>query len=51
MMPHPERAMEFTSLYDWPRRKEAMRRKGVPVPQESLNMQIFRNITAYFRDG
>jgi len=49
LMPHPERAMEFTSLYDWPLLKEQMRREGVALPKESLNMQFFRNITGYFR--
>ena len=49
LMPHPERAMEFTSLYDWPLRKEQMRREGMALPGESLNMQFFRNITGYFR--
>ena len=49
LMPHPERAMEFTSLYDWPIRKEQMRREGIALPRESLNMQFFRNITGYFR--
>jgi phosphoribosylformylglycinamidine (FGAM) synthase-like amidotransferase family enzyme len=48
LMPHPERAMEFTSLYDWPYQKEKMRREGVDVPQESLNMQFFKNIARYF---
>ena len=48
LMPHPERAMEFTSLYDWPYQKEKMRREGVEVPQESLNMQFFKNIVRYF---
>ena len=49
LMPHPERAMEFVNLYDWPLRKEQMKRKGVPVPTESLNMQLFRNMVEYFR--
>jgi phosphoribosylformylglycinamidine synthase len=49
MMPHPERAMEFVNLYDWPLVKEQMRRKAMPVPAESMNMQIFRNIADYFR--
>jgi len=48
LMPHPERAMEFTSLYDWPYRKERMRREGRALPQESQNMQFFRNIAGYF---
>ena len=48
MMPHPERAMEFTNLYDWPLLKEQMRRAGERIPLESLNMVIFRNIVRYF---
>jgi phosphoribosylformylglycinamidine synthase len=49
LMPHPERAMEFTNLYDWPLKKEQMKRAGMPIPSESLNMQLFRNIVDYFR--
>jgi len=49
LMPHPERAMEFINLYDWPLRKEEMRRIGVTVPTESMNMQLFRNAVGYFR--
>ena len=49
LMPHPERAMEFVNLYDWPLRKERMKREGVAVPAESLNMQFFRNVVEYFR--
>lgn len=49
LMPHPERAMEFTSLYDWPLCREQMKRSGDPVPRDSMNMQLFRNIVDYFR--
>jgi len=49
LMPHPERAMEFVNLYDWPLRKERMKREGMSVPAESLNMQFFRNVVEYFR--
>jgi phosphoribosylformylglycinamidine synthase len=49
LMPHPERAMDFTSLYDWPLRKEQMKRAGISIPPESMNMQLFRNIVDYFR--
>jgi phosphoribosylformylglycinamidine synthase len=49
LMPHPERAMEFVNLYDWPLRKEQMKRSGAVIPAESLNMQLFRNIADYFR--
>jgi phosphoribosylformylglycinamidine (FGAM) synthase-like amidotransferase family enzyme len=48
LMPHPERAMEFVNLYDWPLQKEQLRRKGLPVPAESMNMQLFRNAVGYF---
>jgi phosphoribosylformylglycinamidine synthase len=48
LMPHPERAMEFTSLYDWPLQREQMKRAGSAIPAESMNMQLFRNIVEYF---
>ncbi len=49
LMPHPERAMEFVNLYNWPLMKERMKREGVKVPPESPNMQFFRNVVEYFR--
>jgi len=49
LMPHPERAMEFTNLYDWPLLKERMKRESIPLPAESGNMQLFRNVVAYFQ--
>jgi len=49
MMPHPERAMEFTNLYNWPNLKEKLLREGKELPKESLNMQIFRNVAEYFK--
>ena len=49
LMPHPERAMEFSSLYDWPVRREQMKRAGIAIPLESMNMQLFRNIVDNFR--
>lgn len=48
LMPHPERAMEFTNLYDWPNQKENLRRMGMDLPKESLNMQFFKNIVRNF---
>jgi phosphoribosylformylglycinamidine synthase len=48
MMPHPERAMEFTNLYNWPLVKEQMRRSGERADPESLNMRIFYNVVDYF---
>lgn len=49
MMPHPERAMEFTNMYDWPNLKEKFLRDGIQLPTESMNMQLFRNIADYFK--
>jgi phosphoribosylformylglycinamidine synthase I len=49
LMPHPERAMEFVNLYDWPLQKAVMKRERLPVPQSSVNMQFFQNIVDYFR--
>ena len=48
LMPHPERAMEFVNLYDWPTRKERLKREGKPLPTESMNMRFFHNIVAHF---
>jgi phosphoribosylformylglycinamidine synthase len=48
LMPHPERAMNFTNLYDWPYQKEKIKREGGKIPRESLNMQFFKNIVNYF---
>jgi len=48
MMPHPERAMEFTNLYNWPLVKEQLRRSGERSDPESLNMRIFHNVVDYF---
>ena len=49
LMPHPERAMEFVNLYDWPLRKEQMKREGRALPSASMNMHLFRNVVDYFR--
>jgi phosphoribosylformylglycinamidine synthase len=49
MMPHPERAIDFTHLPDWPLRKEECRRKGVPMPSEGPGLQLFKNAVEYFR--
>ena len=51
MMPHPERAMDFVNMYDWPLQKERLRRQQLPVPAESLNMKLFFNIVDFFRQG
>jgi len=48
-MPHPERAMEFTNLYNWPVLREKLKREKKETPTESFNLQLFRNAVAYFK--
>ena len=49
MMPHPERAMFFTQLPNWPLVKEQLARKGAAPPKEGSGLQIFRNGVNYFK--
>jgi phosphoribosylformylglycinamidine synthase I len=49
LMPHPERAMDFVNLYDWPLLRERMKRDRMALPAQSLNMQLFNNIVENFR--
>ena len=49
MMPHPERAMFFTQLPDWPRLKEEYIRKGKSLPQYADGLRIFQNAVRYFK--
>ncbi|MBI2529646.1 MAG: phosphoribosylformylglycinamidine synthase subunit PurQ [Candidatus Diapherotrites archaeon] len=49
LMPHPERAMEFTQLPNWPLLKEKARREGKGTPKEGEGIKIFRNAVGYFR--
>lgn len=48
LMPHPERAIEFVNLYDWPLQKERLKRRGLPLPTGSANLEFFQNIVKYF---
>ncbi|MBU1166706.1 phosphoribosylformylglycinamidine synthase I [Candidatus Micrarchaeota archaeon] len=48
MMPHPERAVHFTNLPNWPLLKEKYKREGKQIPKEGPGMKIFRNAVAYF---
>ncbi len=48
MMPHPERAIEFTQLPHWTLLKEQYRREGREIPNESFGIQIFKNGVGYF---
>ncbi len=44
LMPHAERALDFTNLYNWPLEKEKLKRAGKEIPKDSMNLQFFRNI-------
>ena len=48
LMPHPERAMFFTQLPNWPLLKEEYRRKGKKFPTFGPGLQIFKNAVQYF---
>ncbi len=48
MMPHPERAITFTHLPNWPLLKEQYKREGKEIPKEGPGLQILRNAVKYF---
>ncbi len=48
MMPHPERAINFMHLPNWPLLKEKYKREGKELPEEGPGMKIFRNAVKYF---
>ena len=48
MMPHPERALEFTHLPHWTFLKEKYRREKREIPQEGPGLRLFRNAVNYF---
>ena len=49
MMPHPERAIDFTHLPNWTLLKEQSKRAGREIPNESLGLKIFQNAVKYFK--
>lgn len=49
MMPHPERAIDFTHQPCWPYLKQKYEREGKTVPKEGPGLQIFRNGVGYFK--
>jgi len=49
LMPHPERAMFFTQLPNWPFLKEEYKRQGKKIPKEGPGLQIFKNAVSYFK--
>ena len=48
LMPHPERAMFFTQLPDWPYLKEKYQREGRKLPKFGPGLKIFQNAVKYF---
>lgn len=48
LMPHPERGMFTWQRDDYTRLKDAARRDGRSVPEESDGMALFRNAARYF---
>jgi phosphoribosylformylglycinamidine synthase len=49
LMPHPERAMFFTQLPNWPYLKEQSLRDGKVLPEFGPGLQIFKNGVNYFK--
>ncbi len=49
MMPHPERAIDFTQLPYWTLKKERLLREGREVPDEAPGIHIFKNGVEYFK--
>ena len=49
MMPHPERAVEFTQLPGWPLKKERMGHLGDSLPEHGPGLDIFKNAVTYFK--
>lgn len=49
MMPHPERAIDFTQLPHWTLLREKYKRMGIEIPTEASGLQIFRNGVKYFK--
>lgn len=48
LMPHPERAMFFIQLPNWPYLKEKYKRQGKKLPREGPGLSIFQNAVRYF---
>jgi len=49
LMPHPERAMFFTQLPNWPYLKEKYIRTNKKIPEFGPGLQIFKNGVNYFK--
>lgn len=48
IMPHPERAMFFHQLPNWPLKKEELLRVNKKIPEFGPGLQIFQNAINYF---
>ena len=48
MMPHPERAIDFTQLPHWTLLKEQYKRNSQLLPLEGPGLKIFKNAVQYF---
>ena len=48
LMPHPDRALFFTQLPDWPLQKELLLRQGKPLSHFGPGLAIFQNAQRYF---
>jgi len=49
LMPHPERAIDFTHLPNWTLVKEQYERQGREIPKEGPGLAIFKNGVEYFK--
>lgn len=49
MMPHPERAINFTHLPNWTSLREKYRRDGIEIPSEGPGIKLFLNGVNYFK--
>lgn len=50
LMPHPERAIFFHHLPNWPLLKEKYKRTGKKIPEYGPGLQIFKNGVEYFKN-
>jgi len=51
LMPHPEGYNHFTNHPDWTRKKEELKRRGLPLPEEGLGIALFRNGVRYLEES
>lgn len=49
LMPHPERAIFFHHLPNWPLEKEKLIRLNKPMPRFGPGLQVFQNAVNYFK--